>query len=114
MSEPRLETCAVCKGTGYRPPPGRCRNPQCPYGGKVQGSLVRVLKLPPAFIRDCLDCDCDIGTYDFARRELTASVDQIDELRDRAEYYVDAHGPDASPPGLKVAARAVLKALRNF
>ena len=67
--------------------------------------------LPPAFIRDCLACDCDIGSYD--NGVLAASPTQIEELRNRALHYIDHHGPDAAPAGLKTAAYALLRALRR-
>lgn len=66
-------------------------------------------KLPPRFIQDCLECDCDVGEY--SNGFLCATDEQISELRSRAEFYADAHGPDAAPPGLKVAAKAVLRSL---
>lgn len=66
-------------------------------------------KLPPRFIQDCLECDCDVGEY--SGGFLKATAPQLSELRSRASFYADAHGPDVAPPGLKVAAKAVLKAL---
>ncbi len=66
-------------------------------------------KLPPRFIQDCLECDCDVGEY--ADGFLLASADQVDELRSRADFYADANGPDAAPAGLKGAAKALIKKL---
>lgn len=65
-------------------------------------------KLPPAFISDCLDCGCDIGFYDEGPQLLIdPTQEQLVELRSRAEHYVG--DVDQAPPGLKVAARALLK-----
>jgi hypothetical protein len=69
------------------------------------------LKLPPRFIRDCQECDCDIGDYDYKRGLLTATPTQIAELKNRAAYYADTNGPDLAPVGLKAAAKALIKAL---
>lgn len=66
-------------------------------------------KLPPRFIQDCTECDCDVGEY--SNGFLLATGAQLSELRNRAEHYADANGPDAAPAGLKVAAKAVLRAL---
>jgi hypothetical protein len=70
---------------------------------------MHILKLPPRFIQDCLECDCDVGSYE--NGHLTATDDQLAELRSRAKFYADAYGPDAAPAGLKSAAKALLKAL---
>lgn len=67
-------------------------------------------KLPPRFIRDCQECDCDVGEY-IDGGFLCATPEQMSELRNRAEFYADANGPDAAPPGLKTAAKALLKKL---
>jgi hypothetical protein len=64
-------------------------------------------KLPPRFIGDCLECDCDVGEY--SNGFLLATPAQAAELRSRAEFYADANGPDAAPAGLKGAAKALLK-----
>jgi hypothetical protein len=73
-------------------------------------SVTRTYKLPGLFIDDCLDCECDVGEYDFARRTMTATEEQIAELRSRAEHY--AHeGMDEAPGILVAAAKALLKAL---
>jgi len=69
------------------------------------------LKLPSRFIRDCEECDCNIGDYDYRRRLLTATPTQLAQLKNRAAYYAHSNGPDLAPPGLKAAARALLKAL---
>jgi hypothetical protein len=69
------------------------------------------IKLPPRFIRDCEECDCDIGDYDYGRRMLSATPMQLAELKNRAAYYADVNGPDAAPAGLKCAAKALLRAL---
>lgn len=70
-------------------------------------------KLPPRFIQDCLECDCDVGEY-IAGGFLCATDEQISELRNRAEFYSNAHGPDAAPAGLKTAAKALLRALERL
>jgi hypothetical protein len=67
-------------------------------------------KLPPRFIQDCHECGVDVGFYDHEPQLLVNPThDQLRELRSRAEYYADTNGPDAAPPGLKVAAKALLK-----
>ncbi len=67
-------------------------------------------RLPPVFIRDCQECDVDIGFYDEGPQLLIgASYEQLSNLRDRAEHYVSRDGPDQCPPGLKTAARALLR-----
>ena len=66
-------------------------------------------KLPPRFIQDCHECDCDVGEY--SNGFLCATPEQLAELRSRAEFYANAYGPDAAPAGLKGAAKALLKAL---
>lgn len=66
-------------------------------------------KLPPRFIEDCIECGCEVGGYEGGY--LYAQDAEIAELKSRAEFYADANGPDATPPGLKVAAKALLKAL---
>jgi hypothetical protein len=60
------------------------------------------------FIRDCIECDCDIGEWD--GRRLTASPEQLHELRSRAEHYAGEH-VDACDYGLIRSARAVIKKL---
>lgn len=67
-------------------------------------------KLPPRFIQDCQECGCDVGFYDYEPQLLVdPTPEQLSELRSRAEFYADAHGPCCAPPGLKVAAKALLK-----
>ena len=71
----------------------------------------QIVKLPPAFIRDCIESDCDVGDYE--NGWLFATATQLAELRNRAEFYADPNGPDA--PHLKWPAKALLKALeRNW
>ena len=70
--------------------------------------------LPPRFIRDCLECDCDIGDVTPIGHKMLvrATAEQYAELRNRAEYYVDQYGPDAGDGGgLKRAAKALLRAM---
>lgn len=70
------------------------------------------IKMPPRFVEDCLECDCDVGSY--ANGKLTATAEQLAEIRSRAEYYTAEHGPDASwIGGLKASARATLRALER-
>ncbi|HVJ70554.1 MAG TPA: hypothetical protein VM531_03435 [Sphingomicrobium sp.] len=69
--------------------------------------------LPPKFIRDCQESDIDVGEYDFKRERLTATPEQLQELRNRAEFYCDPHGPDAASTGLKIAAKFLLNALNK-
>lgn len=70
--------------------------------------MTATLKLPGRFIEDCIECDCDIGTYEKGR--LTATPEQLAELRHRAEHY--AHdGVDMAPPGLVPAAKRLLAAI---
>jgi hypothetical protein len=70
-----------------------------------------IRNLPGRFIQDCQECDCDVG--DYTDRTLIASDKQLAELRNRAEHYAHAYGPDAAPAGLKGAAKALLKALEK-
>ncbi len=68
------------------------------------------IKMPPRFIQDCLECDCDVG--DYRNGILTATPHQLAELKNRAEHYVDEWGPDCDDGGaLKRAAQSALKAL---
>ena len=73
----------------------------------------RLYKLPPRFIQDSLECGVDVGEY-VAGGYLDATPEQLSELRNRAEFYADAYGPDAAPPGLKNAARGLLKAMTRL
>lgn len=67
-------------------------------------------RLPPRFILDCIECDVDIGFYDEGPQLLIdPSYEQLENLRNRAEYYVGKDAPDCCPAGLKIAARALLK-----
>lgn len=65
-------------------------------------------KLPPRFIQDCHECGCDVGEY--YRGFLNATNPQLSELRSRAIHYADG-GTDNPPPGLVVAAKALLRAM---
>lgn len=67
------------------------------------------IRLPPRFIQDCEESGLDVGTY--ASGKLTASPAQIADLRNRAQHYAHADGPDQAPRGLKRAAQALLAAL---
>ncbi len=71
-------------------------------------------KLPPHFIRDSLECGCDVGEWSGAF--LKATPEQLHELRSRALYYVDPWGPDAVGDGgvLKRSARALLKKMEGL
>lgn len=68
----------------------------------------RRIRLPGGFIRDCLECDCDVGEY--ASGHLTATAAQLAELRSRA-YHYGYGGVDAAPGWMIPAARAVIRAL---
>jgi hypothetical protein len=74
-------------------------------------SDLNILKLPEGFIRDCLECGCQIGTY--GNGYLAATDEQLDELRDRAEHYAGDDAPDVIPRGLRASARNLLKALKT-
>jgi len=67
---------------------------------------MRTLKLPMAFIRDCIECDCDVGRYKAGL--LTASPDQLAELVDRAKFY--SEGDVSDYPGWLVRSAKVLLA----
>lgn len=71
---------------------------------------VRSVKLPPVFIRDCIESGCDVGEY----RDwwLTATDAQFAELRNRAEFYADPNGPDGAR-WLVWPAKSLLKALER-
>ena len=67
--------------------------------------MITTFAVAPLFVRDCLECGCDVGRLD--GRKLTATPEQIQELRDRATYYA-TEGLDAAPPSLIKSARTVL------
>ena len=71
--------------------------------------------LPPQFVRDCIECDCDIGSvsFDYRGAHLDATPTQIAELADRARHYAYG-GTDASPQGLEAAAMRCLRAMRRL
>jgi len=69
------------------------------------------LKLPPTFVRDCLECECDIGWYE--KGWLSASNAQLAELKNRAELYAGEGAPDLAYPGLVRSARATLAAIER-
>lgn len=69
------------------------------------------LKLPPRFVEDCIECDCDVGEWDGAT--LTCTPPQLAEFVSRARHY--AHGGlDAAERGLALSARASLKRLSKL
>ena len=68
------------------------------------------IKAPPAFIADCLDCECDVGEY--ANGHLTATDEQLAELRSRAKHYAYG-GTDGAPLWMVPAARALLRAIEQ-
>lgn len=74
--------------------------------------------LPPRFIQDCIECGCDVGDVLSEKPKgktlLRSTPEQYAELRSRAELYTDPNGPDACPPGLKTAARTLLKAMDDL
>jgi len=69
--------------------------------------IIRI-KVPPRFIRDCLDSDCDVGTYE--RGHLIATHEQLAELINRAQHYA-GDGVDMAPVGLVRSAKATLQAV---
>jgi hypothetical protein len=71
--------------------------------------LVTIPAVPPAFVTDCLESDCDVGDYDARKRTLTANPEQLAELVSRADHYAN-DGCDCSF-GLKRSAVATLKAI---
>lgn len=80
-----------------------------PYDSDMPRHYYRV---PGRFIADCVESGVDIGFYDDGPGLLIDPThDQLRELRNRAEYYAHPNGPDQLPPGLKTAARALLKRL---
>jgi len=64
---------------------------------------------PGVFLQDCQDSGIDVGFYDEQPRLWIAGPRHIRNAFERATYYVSKDGPDQCPPGLKVAARALLK-----
>jgi len=72
---------------------------------------MNTLKLPLAFIRDCIECECDVGQWDGKR--ITATPDQLAEIKDRARHYAE-EGLDAAPPGLIRSAKATLATLERL
>lgn len=80
-----------------------------------RGYVTTLKNLPWRFIQDCLECDCEIGDTDLSkgrRVTLQATAKELAELRNRAEYYADSYGPQGGgAPGLRIAARALLKHL---
>ena len=69
---------------------------------------MQTLKLPMAFIRDCIECECDVGQYKAGR--LTASPDQLAELIDRAKFYSEGWA-DQAPGWLVRSAKVLLAAI---
>lgn len=71
---------------------------------------LHTIKAPGGFIRDCLECDVDIGTY--ADGQLTATDEQLENLADRATHYATG-SLDAAPLWMRPAARALLRAIER-
>lgn len=71
---------------------------------------MKTYKLPYSFIRDCLESDVDIGEYD--KGKLTATDEQLANLKDRARYYADGDVDQASR-SLITAAKRLLVALEE-
>ena len=69
---------------------------------------MHTLKLPVAFIRDCIECECDVGRYKAGH--LTASPDQLAELIDRAKSYSEGCA-DQAPSWLVRSAKVLLAAI---
>jgi len=68
------------------------------------------VRVPYRFIRDCFECDCDVG--DYRGGHLIANHEQLAELVNRAKHYAGG-GTDQSPRGLPGAARSLLEALKR-
>lgn len=73
-------------------------------------STVHCLKIPPRFVEDCLECDCDVG--DYARGHLICNDEQLTELVSRCSHYAFG-GLDGADLGLCNSARATWKALKK-
>lgn len=71
--------------------------------------MAHQIKLPPAFVTDCIECDCDVGEY--VKPWLTANKEQLAELRSRADHYANGGVDDPSCFGLVRSAKATLAAL---
>lgn len=71
--------------------------------------MTYTVAMPPRFITDCIECDCDIGDWDGKR--LTATRDQLNELRSRARHYATGGLDACESLGLIRSAQAVVKRL---
>ena len=69
---------------------------------------MKTIPLTHVFVRDCVECECDIGEWD--GRKLTASPDQLRELRGRASHYAEGY-VDACDRWLIRSAQAVIRKL---
>lgn len=73
-----------------------------------------LINVPKVFIEDHRDRDLDTPII-HAKTARHFRIDPADpampELISDAEYYAGPYGPDAAPPGLASAARALLRAL---
>jgi hypothetical protein len=69
---------------------------------------MQTILMPLVFVRDCVECECDIGQWD--GRKLTASPDQLRELRARASHYAEGY-VDACDSWLIRSAKAVVRKL---
>jgi hypothetical protein len=70
-------------------------------------TLIDFSKWPRYFVTDSIE------RYIFKPKSAThATVAQVQELVDDAEFYIDPSGPGCCPNGLKQSARAVLKHAR--
>ena len=71
--------------------------------------MTYTVALPPRFVVDCIECDCDIGDWDGKR--LIATREQLDELKGRAKHYARGGLDACESVGLIRSAQAVLKRL---
>lgn len=71
---------------------------------------------PPRFITDCFESDCDVGEVEWSTSKsisLRMSPEQEAELESRARHYADDAMDGPGLIGLKLSARACLKALKS-
>lgn len=66
-----------------------------------------IVRLPGAFILDCLECGCDVGMYG-NNGVWVGNQKHLEELISRARFYAD-NGTDYKP--METAAKRLLKAM---
>jgi len=79
--------------------------------GVPENMRVAIYRLPYEFIRDCEECDVDIG--DYANGYLIATSDQFENLKDRAKHYATG-SLDAAPGRLIGAAKRLYSRLKTL